>query len=116
MSTAVADADDLEDEAPRQPTRRNGLLVAVPNAPIPPELNAEFLADLAFERALSAARNLASGFSGSTDLSAEARRAVWGQPSPSEATERQPNERIHDRSTPHRNSDLHLGARNRATT
>jgi hypothetical protein len=61
MSTAVADADDLEDEAPRQPTRRDGRIIAVPNAPIPPELNAEFLDALAVERALSVACGLASG-------------------------------------------------------
>jgi hypothetical protein len=77
MSTAVD--DDLEDDAPaRTPTYRDGRIIAMPAEPIPAEVNDAFLADLAFERALSAARGLAVGFSGSTEPPAEPRRAVWG--------------------------------------
>jgi hypothetical protein len=73
MSTAID--DDLEGEA-RSPTRRDGRIIAMPAEPIPAEVNAAFFADLAFERTLSMARGLASGFSGSTEPPAEARRAV----------------------------------------
>ena len=50
---------------------------AQPAEPIPPAVNAAFVADMAFERALSAARGLAQH----TDTTTEARRAVWGRPS-----------------------------------
>jgi hypothetical protein len=76
MSTDID--DDLEDDAPaRSPMRRDGRIIAMPAEPIPAEVNDAFLADLAFERTLSVARGLASGFSGSTEPPAEARRAVW---------------------------------------
>ena len=73
MSTAITDADDLEGEAPAL-ARRPLPLRAQPAEPIPDAINADFLDALAVERALSSARNLASGVSGT----AEARRAVWG--------------------------------------
>jgi hypothetical protein len=61
MSTAID--GDLEDDAPaRSPMRRDGRIIAMPAEPIPAEVNDAFLADLAFERTLSVARGLASGF------------------------------------------------------
>jgi hypothetical protein len=56
--TAPTDFDDttIADEA--APKRRRGPLLAIPNESIPEEVNEGFLADLAFERALSAARSL----------------------------------------------------------
>jgi hypothetical protein len=50
----------------------------MPAEPIPAEVNDAFLADLAFERTLSAARGLASGLSGPTEPPAEAPRAAPG--------------------------------------
>jgi hypothetical protein len=83
-SGTMTDADDLDDEAARPPTRRDGRIIAVPNAPIPPELNAEFLADLAFERALSAARNLAISSIVFTEPPVGGLQAARGRNDPSE--------------------------------
>jgi hypothetical protein len=71
--------DDLEDEAPRPLTRRDGRIVAMPAEPIPAEVNEAFLEDLAFERALSAARDLVSSQTRPSALSAGALQAVWGR-------------------------------------
>ena len=61
----VAEFDDLEPEEVESPKRRRaGATLAQPAEPIPPDLNAAFLADLAFERAISTALGLASGLSG----------------------------------------------------
>ena len=77
MSTAID--GDLEDDAPaRSPMRRDGRIIAMPAEPIPAEVNDAFLADLAFERTLSVARGLASGFSGSTEPPASARFDIGG--------------------------------------
>ena len=85
-SGAPTDADDLEDDAPaRSPTRRDGRIIAMPAEPIPAEVNDAFLEDLAFERALSAARGLALGLSGSTEPPRGGLQAVWGQSPASEA-------------------------------
>jgi hypothetical protein len=81
-SGATTDADDLEDEAPRPPTRRDGRIIAMPAEPIPSEA---FPEDLAFERTLSMACGLAIGFSGFTEPLAEARRAVWWRNDQSDA-------------------------------
>lgn len=69
--------DDLEDEAPTRPMRRDGRLIAMPAEPIPAEINSAFLEDLAFERALSLASALVSS-------PASARWAVPGRVHPSE--------------------------------
>jgi hypothetical protein len=80
--------DELDGEAPApSPTRRDGRIIAMPAEPIPAEVNDAFLEDLAFERALSAARGLALGLSGSTEPPRGGLQAVWGQsphPKPSQ--------------------------------
>jgi hypothetical protein len=116
MSTALD--DEIDDEAPtRPPTRRDGRVIAVPNAPIPTEVNDAFLDDLAFERALSAAR----GLSWSTSPVAAFRRSGGAMTSPTPPrpsrppvlsshltpTEGQPHERSpNDRSKLPRSPDL----------
>jgi hypothetical protein len=75
--------DDLEDDAPaRSPTRRDGRIIAMQAEPIPAEVNDAFLEDLAFERALSAARGLAVGLSVSTEPPRGGLQAVWGRNGP----------------------------------
>jgi hypothetical protein len=74
MSTAID--DDLDDKAPLPPTRRDGRIIAVPNSPIPAEVNESFLADLVFERALGAARDLVSSQTRPSALSAGGLQAV----------------------------------------
>jgi hypothetical protein len=78
----TTDADDLDDEAPARPTRRDGRIVAIPAEPIPAEVNEAFLEDLAFERVLSAARGLAFGSIGFTEPPAGGLQAARGHNSP----------------------------------
>jgi hypothetical protein len=62
-----AELDELdEDEAPK---RRGRPAFAFPAEAIPPEVNAAFLADLEFERAISTALGLANSLSAPDDLS-----------------------------------------------
>jgi hypothetical protein len=74
--------DDLDDEAPK---RRPGPLRAQPAEPIPAEVNEAFLGDLAFERALGAARDLVSSQTRPSPLSAGGLQAVWRPHDPGEA-------------------------------
>jgi hypothetical protein len=83
-SDTTTDADELEDEAPA-PKRRPGPLRAQPAEPIPAEVNEAFLEDLAFERALGAARDLVSTQIRPSALSAGGLQAVWGRNGPGEA-------------------------------
>ena len=69
-------------EAPaRSPARRDRPAIALPGEDIPAEVNEAFLEALAYERALSRARSLATP----SNFDAEARRAVWGQVHTSDA-------------------------------
>jgi hypothetical protein len=60
-------AEDLDADAPRAPTRRDGRIIAMPGEKIPAEVSEAFLADLATERLLSLARKLVSGAIGFTE-------------------------------------------------
>jgi hypothetical protein len=90
----TATDDDFDDEA--APARRPLPLRAQPAEPIPDAINADFLDALAVERALSSARNLASGVSGT----AEARRAVWGHAPPPRPSWPTPEARRHLKGNP----------------
>jgi hypothetical protein len=79
-TTADLVDDEPEDEAPKR--RRPRPVIAQAGEDIPPEINAAFLADLAFERALGLARGLANGISSPSDFAAGGHRTVWLQPEP----------------------------------
>ena len=77
MPPAVDDDVDEDDDAPA-PVRRDARGKAQPAEPIPYEITAAFLEDLAFERALSLASGLVSS-------PASARWSAPGRVRPSEA-------------------------------
>lgn len=76
--------EDLDADAPRAPTRRDGRIIAMPGEKIPAEVSEAFLADLATERLLSMARKLAGDAIAATETSAGGLQAVSGQLRPSE--------------------------------
>jgi hypothetical protein len=82
---APTDFDDttIADEA--APKRRREPHLAIPNESIPEEVNEGFLADLAFERALSAARSLSRAL-GRYILTAEPRGPLSTFPKASAST------------------------------
>ena len=64
IDTVADELDEIEEGEAPAPKRRAGATLAQPAEQIPHDVNAAFLADLAFERALSTALGLASGLSG----------------------------------------------------